>query len=73
MHAVRAGITATAGFAWGLSEEFGINPQTAAQWRKRQTVEDQKTGPKGAAINDPFRDGRSDDRSISTPYFTAAG
>ncbi|MBS1055059.1 hypothetical protein JK201_16250 [Gluconobacter kondonii] len=29
-----------------LSKEFGINPKTVAKWRKRQTVEDQKTGPK---------------------------
>ncbi|MCW2267106.1 transposase-like protein [Gluconobacter cerinus] len=29
-----------------LSEEFGINPKTVVKWRKRQTVEDQKTGPK---------------------------
>jgi len=25
---------------------LGINPKTVAKWRKRQTVEDQKTGPK---------------------------
>ena len=28
-----------------LSEAFGINPKTVAKWRRRQTVEDQKTGP----------------------------
>lgn len=29
-----------------LSKEFGINPKTVAKWRKRQTLEDQKTAPK---------------------------
>ncbi|MBL3576480.1 helix-turn-helix domain-containing protein, partial [Rhodovulum sulfidophilum] len=29
-----------------LSRELGINPKTVAKWRKRQTVEDRKTGPK---------------------------
>lgn len=29
-----------------LSEAFGINPKTVVKWRKRKTVEDQKTGPK---------------------------
>jgi len=29
-----------------LSRVLGINPKTAAKWRKRKTVEDQKTGPK---------------------------
>ncbi|MFH7813523.1 IS481 family transposase, partial [Acetobacter lovaniensis] len=28
-----------------LSKEFGINPETVAKWRNRQTVEDQNTGP----------------------------
>jgi len=30
-----------------LSRELGINPKTVAKWRKRATVEDMKTGPKG--------------------------
>ena len=29
-----------------MSKELGINPKTVAKWRKRATVEDQKTGPK---------------------------
>ncbi|MEM9431333.1 MAG: IS481 family transposase, partial [Pseudomonadota bacterium] len=29
-----------------LSRELGINPKTVATWRKRQSVEDLKTGPK---------------------------
>nr|WP_249201339.1 integrase core domain-containing protein [Gluconobacter sphaericus] len=29
-----------------MSKESGINPKTVAKWRKRQSVEDQKTGPK---------------------------
>ena len=28
-----------------LSRELGINPKTVAKWRKRETVEDMKTGP----------------------------
>jgi len=28
-----------------LSKELGINPKTVAKWRKRETVEDRKTGP----------------------------
>ncbi len=28
-----------------LSRELGINPKTVAKWRKRQSVEDCKTGP----------------------------
>jgi hypothetical protein len=28
-----------------LSKELGINPKTVANWRKRTTVEDIKTGP----------------------------
>ena len=29
-----------------MSQELGINPKTVAKWRKRETVEDLKTGPK---------------------------
>ena len=29
-----------------LSRELGINPRTVAKWRKLQTVEDRRTGPK---------------------------
>ena len=29
-----------------MSRELGINPKTVAKWRKRETVEDLKTGPK---------------------------
>ena len=28
-----------------MSKELGINPKTVAKWRKRETVEDRKTGP----------------------------
>jgi len=42
-HAVRAAIQRSQA---SLSREFGINPKTVTKWRKRQTVEDQKTGPK---------------------------
>ena len=29
-----------------LSRELGIKPKAVAKWRKRETVEDRKTGPK---------------------------
>ncbi|ARW49099.1 RNA-directed DNA polymerase (plasmid) [Acetobacter pasteurianus subsp. pasteurianus] len=45
-HAVRAAIQRSQASLAALSEEFGINPKTVAKWRKRQSVEDQKTGPK---------------------------
>ena len=45
-HAVRAVIQRSQASIAGLSRELGINPKTVAKWRKRQTVEDQKTGPK---------------------------
>ena len=45
-HAVRAAIQRSQASLSELSREFGINPKTVAKWRKRQTVEDQKTGPK---------------------------
>lgn len=45
-HAVRAAIQRSQAPLASLSKEFGINPKTVAKWRKRQTVEDQKTEPK---------------------------
>ncbi len=45
-HAVRAAIQRSQASVAELIREFGINPKTVAKWRKRQTVEDQKTGPK---------------------------
>ena len=45
-YAVRAAIQRSQASIAGLSRELGINPKTVAKWRKRQTVEDQKTGPK---------------------------
>ncbi|MCX2564593.1 integrase core domain-containing protein [Acetobacter thailandicus] len=45
-HAVRAAIQRSQASLAALSREFGINPKTGAKWRKRQTVEDQKAGPK---------------------------
>ena len=45
-HAVRAAIQRSQASIAMLSRELGINPKTVAKWRKRQTVEDQKTGPK---------------------------
>ena len=30
----------------GLSKRYGINPKTVAKWRKRESVSDQRTGPK---------------------------
>ncbi|GAD28175.1 transposase [Gluconobacter thailandicus NBRC 3257] len=45
-HAMRAALQRSQASLAALSEEFGINPKTVAKWRKRQTVEDQKTDPK---------------------------
>jgi len=45
-HAVRAAIQRSEASIAALSRELGINPKTVAKWRKRQTVEDMKTGPK---------------------------
>lgn len=45
-HAVRAAIQRSQASIAELSRELGINPKTEAKWRKRQTVEDQKTGPR---------------------------
>ena len=45
-HAVRAAIQRSQASIAELSRELGINPKTVAKWRKRQTVEDQKTGPR---------------------------
>ena len=45
-HAVRAAIQRSQASLAQLSKELGINAKTVAKWRKRQTVEDLKTGPK---------------------------
>ena len=45
-HAVRAAIQRSQASNAELSRELGINPKTVAKWRKRQTVEDRKTGPR---------------------------
>ena len=45
-HAVRAAIQRSQASLATLSRELGINQKTVAKWRKRQTVEDLKTGPK---------------------------
>jgi transposase InsO family protein len=45
-HAVRAAIQRSQASTAELSRELGINHKTVAKWRKRQTVEDRKTGPK---------------------------
>ncbi|WP_010140769.1 IS481 family transposase [Oceanicola sp. S124] len=45
-HAVRAAIQQSQASLATLSRELGINPKTVAKWRKRQTVDDLKTGPK---------------------------
>lgn len=45
-HAVRAAIQRSQASTAELSRELGINPKTVAKWRKRQTVEDRKTGPR---------------------------
>ena len=45
-HAVRAAIQRSQASLATLSRELGINQKTVAKWRKRQTVDDLKTGPK---------------------------
>ncbi len=45
-HAVRAAIQRSQASTAALSRKLGINPKTVAKWRKRETVEDRKTGPK---------------------------
>ena len=45
-HAIRAAIQRSQASSAALSRELGINPKTVAKWRKRETVEDRKTGPK---------------------------
>ncbi len=46
-HAIRAHIQRSQASIAELSRELGVNPKTVAKWRKRQTVEDHKTGPQG--------------------------
>ncbi len=43
-HSVRAAIQRSQASISELSRELGVNPKTVAKWRKRQSVEDQKTG-----------------------------
>ena len=43
--AVRAALQRSRASVATLSRELGINPKTVAKWRKRQTVDDRKTGP----------------------------
>lgn len=45
-HARRQSCTTIASRPVTLSRDLGINPKTVAKWRKRQTVEDLKTGPR---------------------------
>jgi len=44
-HAVRAAIQRSQATNASLSRELGINVKTVAKWRKRETLEDRKTGP----------------------------
>ena len=43
--AVRVAIQRSQATNAGLSRELGINVKTVAKWRKRETLEDRKTGP----------------------------
>ena len=45
-YAVRVAIQRSQASLAQLSRELGIKPKTVAKWRKRQTVEDLKAGPK---------------------------
>ena len=44
-HAIRAAIQRSQAITAARSRELGINVKTVAKWRKRETVEDRKTGP----------------------------
>ena len=44
-HAIRAAIQRSQATTAALSRELGINVKTVEKWRKRETVEDRKTGP----------------------------
>lgn len=45
-HAVRAAIQRSQDSTAELSREFEVNPKTVFKWRKRQSVENRRTGPK---------------------------
>ena len=45
-HAVRAALQRSQASTAELSREIGITPKTVAEWRKRRSVEDRKTGLK---------------------------
>ena len=44
-HAIRATIQRSQATTAALSRELGLNVKTVAKWRKRETLEDRKTGP----------------------------
>ncbi len=46
MHAIRAVIQRSQASTAALSRELGINPETVAQLRKSETVQDCTTGPR---------------------------
>jgi hypothetical protein len=43
-HAIRAAIQRSQATTAALSGELGVNVKTVEKWRKRETVEDRKTG-----------------------------
>ena len=45
-HAIRAAIQRSKASIQAMSERYGINPKTAAKWRKRTILEDHPMGPK---------------------------
>ena len=55
-HAVRVAIQRPEASTAALSRELGIKPKIVAKWRKRQTVEDMKTGPKEPCLAVPSGD-----------------
>jgi len=44
-HAIRAVIQSSQATTAALSRDLGVNVEALAKWRKRETVEDRKTGP----------------------------
>ena len=62
--ACRAAVQRTQALFAQLSQDLGLNPNTLSNWRKRATVDDNKTGPTG-----PRGDGaRRQQRAYSSQF-----
>jgi transposase-like protein len=45
-NAIRQAIQQSSNSIRSLAERYGINPKTVAKWRRRDSVEDRKSGPR---------------------------